>query len=589
MKILMVAANAKYIHSSLALRSIQTYCAQYKSHITNLELTINHNENEAIKSIYEEQPDVIAFSCYIWNMEMIEKLIPTIRKILPECDIILGGPEVSYNSEELFAPNPALDLVIEGEGEQTWLELLAYYIDGTKTLDQINGIVYKDKAGNIKRNSPRNPMDLNDIPFVYDDIGELDNKIIYYEATRGCPFSCQYCLSSIDRGVRFLDLPRVFQDLQVFLDHEVKQIKFVDRTFNANIKYAMAIWDYLKKNDNGITNFHFEIAADLLTDASIEMLRDARPTLFQFEIGVQSTNEEVLTIIQRQMNFQEVSRVVKTIKAFGNIHQHLDLIAGLPKEDMASFRKSFNDVIEIRPEQLQLGFLKVLKGSGIHKDAKKYGLVYKDIAPYEILYTSHLTYDEMLRLHAVEEMVDRFYNSGRFVYSLEYLFTLYETPFDAVDALAEFWEECGYHKIKHSKNAHYDILLQFAMEKTRANQVLIKELARFDFFLHEKLKNIPTNILTIDQDPYKDFIREFYKNEDNIQTYLPELVSFTSAQVSRMAHIEVFSLDVVRCAKTLIFDNVEPQITPVLFNYHAKDVLTKDAGYVVLEMHHPTA
>lgn len=580
----MVAANAKYIHSSLALRYIQKYCHKYASHITNLELTINHNENEALRSIYDEKPDVVAFSCYIWNMEMIEKLIPTITKILPKCKIILGGPEVSYNSEELFTKNPDIDIVIEGEGEQTWYELMNHYIDRDKNLKQINGIVYKDQKGIINRNPARGPMDLNKIPFVYDDIAQLDNKIIYYEATRGCPFSCQYCLSSIEAGVRFLDLPRVFADMQIFLDHQVKQVKFVDRTFNCNIKYAMAIWDFLKKNDNGITNFHFEIAADLLTDESIEFLRDTRPTLFQFEIGVQSTNDEVLTIIQRTMKFEEVSRIVKKIKTFKNIHQHLDLIAGLPNEDIASFRKSFNDVIEIRPEQLQLGFLKVLKGSGMHRDAKKYGLVYKDIAPYEILYTNHLSYDDMLRLHAVEEIVDRFYNSGRFVYSLEYLFTLFETPFDAVDALAIFWEECGYHKIKHSNNAQYDILLQFTIEKTNANITLMKELARFDFFLHEKLKNIPKNLITLDQDHYKDYHREFYKTEGNIQKFLPELASYTRAQVSRMAHIEVFSLDIPRCIETLDFQSAEERVTPVLFNYHAKDVLTKDARYSVLGM-----
>lgn len=584
MKILMVAANAKYIHSSLALRYIQKYCRDYSSYMTNLELTINHNENEALRSIYDEKPDVIAFSCYIWNMEMIEKLIPTIAKILPKCKIILGGPEVSYNSEELFIKNPDLDIVIEGEGEETWYELMNHYIDQSKDLNQINGIVYKDQDGMVKRNLARRAMDLNKTPFVYDDIDQLDNRIIYYEATRGCPFNCQYCLSSVDAGVRFLDLPRVFEDLQIFLDHKVKQVKFVDRTFNCNIKYAMAIWDFLKKNDNGITNFHFEIAADILTEESIEFLRDTRPTLFQFEIGVQSTNEEVLTLIKRKMKFKEVSRIVKRIKSFKNIHQHLDLIAGLPSEDIPSFRKSFNDVIEIRPEQLQLGFLKVLKGSGMHRDAEKYGLVYKDVAPYEILYTSHLSYDEMLRLHAVEEMVDRFYNSGRFVYSLEYLFTLYETPFDAVDALAVFWEECGYHKIKHSNNAQYDILIQFAMEKTNANMTLIKELARFDFFLHEKLKNIPENLITIDQDQYKDFLREFYKAEGNIEKFLPELASYTSAQVSRMAHIEVFSLNIITCVETLNFQDVEGKITPVLFNYHAKDVLTKDAKYFVVGM-----
>ena len=582
MKILMVAANAKYIHSSLALRCIQKYCEEYTSYMKNLELTINHNENDALRSIYDEQPDIVAFSCYIWNFEMIRKLIPTIKKILPNCKIILGGPEVSYNSEELFVQNPDIDMVVEGEGEQTWYDLMKHYIDQTKELGEIDGIVYRDDQGQVHRNPDRAPMDLNKVPFVYDDIGELDNRIIYYEASRGCPFSCQYCLSSIESGVRFLDLERVCKDLQIFLDHKVKQVKFVDRTFNANIKYALAIWEYLKKNDNGITNFHMEIAADLMTDEALACLKDARPTLFQFEIGVQSTNDEVLTIIQRTMRFEEVSRIVKEIKSYKNIHQHLDLIAGLPNEDMASFRRSFNDVMKVRPEQLQLGFLKVLKGSGMHRDAQKYGLTYKDDAPYEILHTSHLSYDDMLRLHAVEEMVDRYYNSGRFVYSLEYLFTLYDTPFDAVDDFAKFWEDCGYHKVKHSKNAHYDILLQFTEEKTTANLTLMKELARFDFFLHEKLKNLPKALLTIDQNNYKENLKEFYNGVGNIESYLPELANFTNIQVSRMAHIEVFSLDIISCVKDLDFKNPKEKITPVLFNYHAKDLLTKDATYTVL-------
>ena len=574
--------NAKYIHSSLALRSIQRYCREYDAHITKLELTINHYENEILRSIYDEKPDVLAFSCYIWNMEMIEKLIPTLSKILPNCKIILGGPEVSFNSEELFIKNPDLDLVIEGEGEQTWYELMTHYVDGERALEDIKGIVYQDEDGQVQRNPSREPMDLNKIPFVYDEVADLNNKIIYYEATRGCPFSCQYCLSSTDRGVRFLDLERVFSDLQFFIDGKVKQIKFVDRTFNCNPEYAMAIWDYLKKNDNGITNFHFEIAADLLSDEILDFLQDTRPTLFQFEIGVQSTNPEVLTIIQRTMDFEEVGRIVRRIKSYENIHQHLDLIAGLPKEDMVSFAKSFNDVMALRPEQLQLGFLKVLKGSGMHRDARKYGLTYKDVAPYEILYTSHLSYDEMLRLQAIEEMVERYYNSGRFVYSLEYLFTLFDTPFQAVDALAEFWEDCGYHKVKHSKHAHYDILLQFAMEKTKAHVPLMQELARFDLFLHEQLKAIPKKLITVDQEQYKAHVREFFNTTSNIQTHLPQLESYTNKQVSRMAHIEVFEFDVIACAKTLDFKNVVEKTTPVLFNYHARDPLTTNAAYTPL-------
>ncbi len=567
MKVLLIAMNAKFIHSSLALRSIQKYCAAYEPYMKKLELTINHYENELLKSIYDEKPDVLGFSCYIWNMELIEKLVPSLAKIMPDCKIILGGPEVSFNSEELFHRLPDIDMVIEGEGEQTWYDLMTHYVDQTKNLDQIKGIVYRDSQGNIQRNPSRQPMDLNQIPFVYDHIENLDNKIIYYEASRGCPFSCQYCLSSVDKSVRFLELDRVFSDLQFFLDHQVKQVKFVDRTFNANPSYARAIWDYLKKNDNGLTNFHFEIAADLLNHDILAFLKDVRPNLFQFEIGVQSTNEEVLRIIQRTMDFQEVSDVVRTIKSYKNIHQHLDLIAGLPKEDMASFRKSFNDVIALEPEQLQLGFLKVLKGSGIHYDAEKFGLVYKDVAPYEILYTRELSYDDMLQLHAIEEMLERYYNSGRFVYSVGYLFTLFDSPFDAVDALARFWKKCGYDKVKHSKNAYYNILLEFTIEKTKANVKLMRELARFDMFLHEQLRNLPKELITLKQEDYKYHIRDFYNRSGNIDMYLPQLTGYTSKQVSRMAHIEVFSFNIIECVKTLDFDNPKEEVTAILFNF----------------------
>lgn len=584
MKVLMIAINAKYIHSSLALRYIQKYCEKYNSNITKLELTINHSENEILRSIYNEKPDIIAFSCYIWNMQLIESLIPTLAKILPGSKIILGGPEVSYSSEELFDKYPQIDIVIEGEGEQTWYELMQYYVDNKNKIDQIRGIVYKDITGTIKRNPDREPMDLNKIPFVYDDISDLKNKIIYYEATRGCPFSCQYCLSSVERGVRFLSLERVFSDLQFFLNKEVKQVKFVDRTFNCNPNYAIQIWDYLKKHDNGITNFHFEIAADLISDKMLEFLKDTRPTLFQFEIGVQSTNPEVLDIIQRTMNFDEVTSIVKKIKSYKNIHQHLDLIAGLPKEDMKSFRKSFNDVIKVRPEQLQLGFLKVLKGSGMCRDAKKYGLVYKDIAPYEILYTSHISYDEMLHLHLVEEMLERYYNSGRFTYSLEYLFTLFDTPFDLFSQIALFWERHEYNKIKHSKNAYYEILLEFAKGQSNIDIVLMQELLRLDMFLHEKLKDTPQKLITINQEQYKSSIRKFYNEPGNIEYYLPQLKDYTIQQVGRMSHIEVFSVDIFSCINTKTFSNISRKTTPILFNYHMRDPLTNNATYYCVEL-----
>lgn len=539
MKILLVALNAKFIHTSLALRYIKAYCKTYDENIKILETSINNNENEIIKLIYKEHPQIIGFSCYIWNMSYIKMLIPTIKKILPSVTIVLGGPEVSYNGESLLSI-PEVDLVMEGEGEETWKEYLDFCIGQKGSLSNINGLIYREANNLVHRNLPRQPLPLEELPFVYDELDGLEHKIIYYEASRGCPFNCQYCLSSIEKGVRFVPIEKVTAHMAYFLEHHVKQVKFVDRTFNARSAYAMAIWSYLIAHDNGYTNFHFEIAAELIHEEMYDLLATARPGLIQFEIGVQSTNNHVLKIIQRPMPFEDIKEVVNRIRALGNIHQHLDLIAGLPEEDYSSFRNSFNDVMSLRPEQFQLGFLKLLKGSGLRAQAEKYGLVYKSEPPYEILYTNYISYDEMLRLHGIDELIDRYYNSGRYRHTLDYFIMCFQNPFDFFEALSLFWEEKGYDLIEHNKLAYSKHLITFAVESNKVNAEVVKELIRFDYLRQESIVEIPESFETIDRHALKDKYNSLLKEDAWVAQHLPHLSNYAPRQRYRVTYIDAF-------------------------------------------------
>lgn len=539
LKVLLLALNAKYIHTSLALRYIKAYCKDYQKEIHILETSINNNENEIIKAIYREKPDIIGISCYIWNMSYIKQLLPTLKKILPNMTIILGGPEVSYNSDDLLI-NHDVDLIMEGEGEATWQEYLDYRQKGKGSLSIIQGLVYKTAHGVIYRTPARQPLDLSKLPFVYDDMQGLDHKIIYYEASRGCPFNCQYCLSSIEQGVRFVPLETVKKHMAYFLDKRVKQVKFVDRTFNTRKQFAMEIWQFIINHDNGYTNFHFEIAAELISEEMYDLLETARPGLIQFEIGVQSTNPKVLKIIKRPMPFEEIKKVVLRIKKMNNIHQHLDLIAGLPEEDYASFRQSFIDVMSIRPEQFQLGFLKLLKGSGLRKNAESFGLVYKEEPPYEILYTSSISYDEILRLHSIDDLVDKYYNSGHFTQSLEYLFNCLENPFDFFEQFSIFWESKGYDLIEHNKMAYYLHLIEFGHQAATVNEELLKELIRYDYLLNEPINEIPLQFETIDREQLKLFYNTLLKKDTWLNETLPHLVPLAPRQRYKITHLEAF-------------------------------------------------
>ena len=534
MKILLAACNAKYIHSNLAVYNLKSCSGEYSSRVVVKEYTINQIRDDILKDIYLEQPDVVCFSCYIWNISFVRELVPDLKKILPQVEFWAGGPEVSYDAVEFLKKNPAFFGVMVGEGEETFHELAGYYIERKpETLSEIRGVAFRDenKGRDIVHTGWRELMDLSKVPFAYSNLTEFKNRIIYYESSRGCPFSCSYCLSSIDKKLRFRDIELVKKELQFFIDNKVPQVKFVDRTFNCKHDHAMEIWRYITENDNGITNFHFEISADLLRAEELALMKTMRPGLIQLEIGVQSTNPQTIKAIRRTMDFEKLKGIVEQIHSFGNIHQHLDLIAGLPYEGYDSFHKSFCDVYALRPEQFQLGFLKVLKGSYMMEMTGEYQILYKDREPYEVLSTAWLTYGEILRLKMVESMVEVYYNSGQFKNTLVFLEKYFDDPFRMYEALGRFYEKKGYSEISHSRMRRYEILMEFAGEQKEIPSEALSDVMLLDLYLRENLKNRPS--FASDQKPYERLIWDYRK----------------AKKIPKTAHIEVF-----RDGKKLLFD-----------------------------------
>ena len=542
MKILLVACNAKYIHSNLAVYDLQAYASDYADHIVLKEYTINQQKDDIMRDIYLEHPDVVCVSCYIWNLSFVKELMADLIKILPGVDFWAGGPEVSYDAEKFLTENSEFKGVMVGEGEETFKELAGYYVEkNPQDLKDMTGICYRDKD-QIIHNGWRQIMDLSSIPFIYKDLSEFKNRIIYYESSRGCPFSCSYCLSSIDKKLRFRDTETVKKELQFFIDNKVPQVKFVDRTFNCKHDHAMAIWKYINEHDNGVTNFHFEISADLLREEELQEMSTMRPGLIQLEIGVQSTNPDTIKAIHRTMDFEKLKGIVDRIHSFGNIHQHLDLIAGLPYEDYDSFRNSFNDVYALKPQQLQLGFLKVLKGSHMMEMCREYGIVYKTQEPYEVLSTKWLDYDHVLKLKTVENMVEVYYNSGQFQNTLEYLEKFFPDAFSIYERLGSFYMEKGYGDISHTRMRRYEILLEFLEDMPEISVDQVKDQMVYDLYLRENLKSRPG--FARDQKPFERQIWDFRKRE----------------KVAKNAHVEVFA-----------------DGTVLLFNYADRDPLTNNA------------
>ena len=572
MKILLTAINAKYIHSNPAVYSLAAYANYHlteeekkKCQIEIAEYTINHKAETIIADIYKKKPDVIAFSCYIWNWEYVQEVMTELHKLLPKVLIFLGGPEVSFTSEEIIKQYPFLSGIMKGEGEETFLELCRAFLE-KQDPNLIQGI----------SGDPRGLVNLSDIPFFYNDMGAFEHRIVYYESSRGCPYRCSYCLSSIDKTVRLRNWELVKKELQFFLDFKIPQVKFIDRTFNCNRDHACQIWKYILEHDNGITNFHFEISADILKEQELAILEKMRPGLVQLEIGVQSTNAETIKEINRVMNIEKLRQVVERIHSFRNIHQHLDLIAGLPFEDYHTFQKSFNDVYSMKPQQLQLGFLKVLKGAKMWEKAKEYGIAYTHKPPYEVLFTKWITYDEILKLKRIEEMVEIYYNSNQFTYTLSTLEQEYESYFQLFEGLANYYEEKGYALQNPARGYRYQILLDFCIQKAPLKEEMYRELLTYDIYLREKMKTRPG--FAKSQDCLKDVSREIYQKEEETRELLPKYLEYNSKQLSKMTHLEEFAYSVWKqgeCKKL-----TEKQL--LIFDYNERNPLNMECRVILL-------
>lgn len=562
MKILLTAINAKYIHSNLAVYNLRAYANRYRKAIYDVEIaeyTINHSIDAILEGIYKAKPDVLCFSCYIWNISYVEELAEEFHKLCPQVPIWVGGPEVSYEVEGFLKKNPAVAGAMLGEGEQTFLELCECYTEGSFALSKIAGLAYRE-GEKIQLTDVRPALDMSDIPFCYDHISDFSNRIIYYESSRGCPFRCSYCLSSVDKQLRFRNLELVKQELAFFIEKQVPQIKFVDRTFNCKHEHAMEIWRFVKEHDNGVTNFHFEVSADLLTEEELALIATMRPGLIQLEIGVQSTNAETITEIHRTMNLDRLDAVVAKIQSVGNIHQHLDLIAGLPYEGYETFAKSFDEVYAWKPNQLQLGFLKVLKGSYMYEHAEEYGIVYRTNPPYEVLSTKWLSFDEMMRIRQVEEMLEVYYNSGQYEVTMKMLETQFTSPFTMYRRMGEFYEEKGYFAMSHSRLRRAEILLEFAKEVAPKAVEVLQESLIFDLYYRENVKSRPT--WAKDASAWKSFTRHYCKN-------------------GKQSHVEQFYYRFPRKETRTVTKLPRRETDPlyVLFDYTKRDVLDHQAAY----------
>ena len=582
MKFLLAAFNAKYIHSNPAIYSLKAYAGeQYEPYIELEEYTINHSPDQILADIYKRKPDVIGFSCYIWNFTLVQELLGEVHKLLPDTELWLGGPEVSFECHAILEKYPYVKGIMIGEGEETFLALLRYYLkEGEQSLEDIPGL-----ALSTGYTTERDLVNLSQVPFLYsagnaDKLNDFEHRIIYYESSRGCPFRCSYCLSSIDKKVRLRDIELVKKELQFFLDHKVPQVKFIDRTFNCNHTHAKTIWRYLLEHDNGVTNFHFEVAADILDEEELSLLHQMRPGLVQLEIGVQTTNPDTLKEIRRFTNLEKLKQVVTKIHAGHNVHMHLDLIAGLPFEDYESFARSFAEVYVMKPEQLQLGFLKVLKGSYMYDMAQKYGLKYLSHPPYEVLFTNWLNYEDVLRLKQVEEMVELYYNSNQFTHTMPLLEQLYDNPFYLYEDLARFYEEQGYFLKAPARSYRYQVLLQFAKSVDGAHESLYRESLTYDLYLRENAKSRPE--FADDIAPYKGEFHAFFAEEDKVRSLLPHYGAYDTKQISKMTHLEWFTYPVWDVERAKLYQPLKEAVK-VLFDYQNRSPLTKEAQVHVLE------
>lgn len=569
--------NAKYIHSNLAVYSLQSYAENKGYHTVLKEFTINQQEDEILRELVKEEPDILAVSVYIWNAEQVFDLLTDLHGILPNTGIWAGGPEVSWQAEEILEKYCCLDGVMRGEGEKTFTELCGIWTDSFIKNEPVRpvgvaGITWRDDDGSIRSNPDREPLSMDELIFPYENLERFKHRILYYETSRGCPFRCSYCLSSVEKSLRFRSWKLVKKELQFFLDHKVPQVKFIDRTFNCKKKHTMEIWEYLRDHDNGVTNFHFEIGADLLDEEEISLLSGLRPGYFQLEIGVQTTCRETLKEIRRMVDFKELSENVKAVMAAENVHQHLDLIAGLPFEDYKRFQTSFNDVYSLHPEQLQLGFLKVLRGSYMYEKAEEYGILWKRKQPYEVLSTKWLSYRDILDLKLVEEMVEVHYNSGQFRETIEQLECLFTDPFSLFEELGKFYEGKGYLRMSHTRYRRYEILLEFLQERSVEAEPMerIRNAMICDLYRRENCKSRPA--WAGSQEQWKEQIRAFFRREEEQRTYLPAYSRYDWKQLRSMTHLEFLQSKASK--------HGQPKTTVLLFDYKARNPLDGSARMI---------
>ena len=656
MRFLLCGINAKYIHSNLAIFSLKAYADRKKipgAEIILKEYTINNYVEDILQDLYEEKADVVIFSCYIWNISFVRELAAELKKVSPDVKIWAGGPEVSYAANKFLMENPTFDLIMQGEGEEVFSELIRLtveekcrikevykqseskkvlsgivekrysierkqavkeekdiedkhfagednvyptnYIDMSK-LQKLQGIAVWDFSGeaalgNAESNIGNKTkiintgfatlMDMDTIPFVYEDFHLFEHKILYYETSRGCPFCCSYCLSSVDKTVRFRSLPIVKKELDAFLEAKVPQVKFVDRTFNCNRQRAIDIWSYLVEHDNGITNFHFEISSDLLGEEELELFAKMRPGLIQLEIGVQSTNGETVDAIHRHMDLDKLFHYVDRVHELGNIHQHLDLIAGLPYENYERFGCSFDDLYAHEPDQLQLGFLKVLKGTMMEEEVKKYSILYRNQPPYEVLGTKWLSYDEIILLKGVEELVELYYNSGQYTLTLKYAVPFFESPFRFYEMFSAWYRGKGYHKLNHNRLEKYNILREFLREHIDENEWdTLDEIMLYDMYLRENVKGRPA--WAKDTAQYKKEWKALYREQG--EKLFPEDVQagiYDSKRAANQSHIEVFEINIKKFEQS---GQVEKKQVFCLFDYSRRNPLNRAARTVEWEI-----
>ncbi|SCH99975.1 MULTISPECIES: B12-binding domain-containing radical SAM protein [unclassified Romboutsia] len=583
MKILLTTLNSKFIHTNLAIRYLKEFVRDLTS-VDIREYTINNDLDYILKDIYRNDYDIVLFSTYIWNVYDIAKVCENLKKVKPSIKIALGGPEVTYDSTDAMKKYPFIDYILCGEGELVFRDLVEYFLDKRK-IEDVEGIVYRNNDEIITNKPKALLQNLDEIPSPYENLDpkEYENRIVYYETSRGCPFNCQYCLSSTLKGLRYFSIDRVKRDLKKLIDARVSQIKFIDRTFNANKKFAQEIMKFLMENDNNYTTYHFEVTAHLLDDDTLEFLKDCKEGLFQFEIGVQSTNQKTLDAVGRRDDFKKLSYVVQKVASYRNIHQHLDLIAGLPYEDYASFENSFNDVFNLGIEHLQLGFLKMIKGTGVRNTAKEHGYKYKDYAPYEILYNDYITYDQILKLKDIEEILERYYNSKNFVLSMRYIIKNFysKSPFKFFEEFATYFDKNGYFDMAQGKNQLYKILLDFYNEKINVNNELFNDILKYDYISLGKTSNLPQFFNKVEMEDFKNRCHIFLQDQDNVKLYLPKFEDTPAKFMIKYVHFEPFNYNVIEL-KEDIHKNIQPNENVILFVYDDKKIFEKSKSYSVM-------